>query len=242
MRTLITLLSILFLSPMAHGYVYGLSCQASDNDAFSVNIDTKNNRLYFTETSDFSINVDDYYYDANISEKAVFVDADISTYDYFLGDVKFYLGQGLYKTQHNQKIKIALDADDGDGYGFDKKTFSCRVHHNVELQTWDETFECFDQEFNEIYTVQINEELERTVVTLDTGAAPFQLNSPNLDYDLDEDGDKTAYIISWAETVLSLGSGIQPAQTMVINAEPANGHSGYREAKIGDRKLICARK
>lgn len=242
MRTIITALSILLVSSIAHGHVYGLSCRANDHDAFSVNIDTKNNRLYFTETDDFSINVDDYHYDMDISKQGVFVNADITTYDYFLGDVKFYLGKGLYQTSHNQQMKIALDANDGDGYWFDKKTFNCRVHHNVELQTWDETFECFDQEIDEIYTVQINEELNRTVVTVDTGAAPFQLKRPNLDFDLNEDGDKEAYLVSWDETVLSQGSGIQPAQTMVISTAPANGNFSYREARLGSKKLICARK
>ena len=127
MKRILLLPFVLFLSQqaLAEG-LFGLNCKSSF-DSFSTIIDTQSKTVEFTERRYFDIAVDSGVYPAEVSKSGSLVYANISTYDYFTGSVKFYLGKGLFKMKHNQRIRIALDADDGDGYGFDKRSYSCLV-------------------------------------------------------------------------------------------------------------------
>lgn len=127
MKKLIITLFALLVVLKSHGMSgYELSC-GSQQDSFVAEINTMTSSLFFKETRNFSINVDDRIFSAKISKNVVFVESEITTYDYFNGHIKFYLGKGLSKTRQNDRIKIAIDADDGDGYSFEKRIYNCRV-------------------------------------------------------------------------------------------------------------------
>ena len=150
MKAIIVILISLFTSHHAHAYTtYDLQCW-DKKESFTVNIDAERNSLQFKKTNKLRFNVDKYIFPAYVSENYVLVDAKVTTYqNYFDGYVRFYLGKGLKKIKDGEVYKIAMDADDGDGYGFDKRTFSCRVKHrrgvattpDAQLEFWDDCYE-----------------------------------------------------------------------------------------------------
>lgn len=118
--------AIIFMASTSFAENYKLDCQ-SQVDSFVVEINSDNSYIHFVEKEDFDIAVDDYVYPAEMSKNLATVSAEISTYDYFFGTVSFYMGKGLKNVKTADSITIALDADDGDGFGFDKRPYQCFV-------------------------------------------------------------------------------------------------------------------
>ena len=119
---------MLITSSVAFATSYTLDCHNPiDQDAFSVEIDTVQSHIHFIERNQFSITVDDYFYPAILSTNLQIIDAGITTYDYFIGEIKFFLGKGLVGKEIGESFNIALSANDGDGFAFDKKSFCCKL-------------------------------------------------------------------------------------------------------------------
>ena len=122
---LITIL--LMASQSSFATIYSFDCVSSD-DRVLFDINAGSGQLIFSNIQQFPIAVDDWLtYDIEFSPNKKIAQADISTYDRWTGHITLYLGAGLETFQSDNFYSIAMDIDDGDGAGFDKKPYNCHV-------------------------------------------------------------------------------------------------------------------
>lgn len=132
-----SILALTFLfSSFAFAGTWDLSCTGAGyngrTDVFSaiMNSDLQQIRIETPKATIDSVSadmgtVDLIFHPAEFSPKLQVVHAYVSTYNYFSGRVTFYLGAGLESLSGNSQI--AVEFDDGDGFGFDKRSYNCNV-------------------------------------------------------------------------------------------------------------------
>lgn len=152
MKSLFALL--LLTSSFAHAGTWNLKCSGlgyrGRTDNFQATMDT-DKKLIFIRTSSDSYPfiktsgnestdlgaIDPRFFEADFSENFSVVSADVTTYNYFSGNIEFYLGKGLSELtkgvdfsivgDNSVTADIAVVYDDGDGYGFRKRKYTCKV-------------------------------------------------------------------------------------------------------------------
>lgn len=146
--------SLLLVSTSAHAGSYTLKCSGpgynGKTDSFRTVIDT-DRKLVFIETASDKYpfikiggnestdlgSIDPKFFDAEFSASLSAVTVEVSTYSYFNGDISMNFGKDLkdltkdidFSIGGNNSVQadVAVEYDDGDGFGFNKRTYSCEI-------------------------------------------------------------------------------------------------------------------
>jgi hypothetical protein len=145
---------ILVFSSLAEAGTWKFKCSGTGNknltDTFSAIMDSDKGLISINTTSDsypyvLAVGnqstdlgaIDPSFFDADFSKDLKVVIAEVTTYNYFNGRIKFFFGTGLEEMtkdvqfsivdDNSVKHDISVEYDDGDGFGFSKRTYSCQV-------------------------------------------------------------------------------------------------------------------
>ncbi len=147
-------LLLIFATTTSYASTYQLQCSGkgykNKTDSFEVLFDTDKQLLSIdTEAESYPFlstvpgkstdlgAIDPKFYPARFTETSGVVEVEVDTYNYFGGLVRFFLGAGLQAMtkdiqyslggDNSASYKIAVEYDDGDGFGFHKRNYTCKV-------------------------------------------------------------------------------------------------------------------